>query len=799
MRQTGTKVVVCATLLDKTGRDTHIDISIEMIAHSTILAIICSTTVTVYPEYGLVSESIKTDQLIITHGEKSIYTDLIFNFPQYNVEENDLCFAREILTKVDNFDFNGLVSKANEEFIEAIDDQFSSQLNKPTLHEELLSKPITTRDQLHTLMINLDLCQQKKLHCEMEAISISLQGPAAKGYTRYKNQPYPCTKDELLKTDECSKIRAGSVCCNLQNSKNELNCPQDALEPAIVGLQHYIRSSPQLKLLVDRRIAPFTDDDLVPINEIKQFCFMLTRVKNENNTIILYENHRNDPINDPPEFEKMFFNEAPQMRQRRLASRFVNQLKNTNGLGKILEQVDILNTPISELRQKLEHSDQKTIRIIGNVEEQRMLKSALCQFSGEFKQNDLKHDLNQAKIMLESKIERVTNECEQLPIPHLISNEVATRFCRVNADNSVCVEEQVRNLYKCELSGTEINASGITIRLKITLSVPIDDAFQGFKYHTIPKYVNTNIFTDQENVTSRVVEKSPIPESKSDLHQLKDILAKISKYRRRRNIVKLHHNIELSNMPDFGAQHENELILFQKENCKTYAKLYVCPFSKNDHHFNQCVKALLGGNSRTVEKICEFNIYTTESNCEQEKIEMGYIISTSEKITISPAKEGQTIFNTEVLGSCTKVCFVPNTKSGASFQCDQRNYFLENKDSHAEIVVKNTEPLDIYKLKDGQAGLSDTIKTDWDKFNKFLAAKNVNARDFNSLTILSAGIIGITGFMFGTKRAILAGKLIASFIEKSHIFARKRFASKNEGYAAYLKLKELQSKNSYCA
>ena len=37
-------------------------------------------------------------------------------------------------------------------------------------------------------------------------------------------------------------------------------------------------------------------------------------------------------------------------------------------------------------------------------------------------------------------------------------------------------------------------------------------------------------------------------------------------------------------MPRFGAQHANELILIKHENCKTYAKLYVCHISKQFSH-----------------------------------------------------------------------------------------------------------------------------------------------------------------------------------------------------------------------
>ena len=155
-------------------------ISIEIIAYFNILAIIWSTTVAVYPENGLVSELIKV-LFSIPNGEKSIYTDLVFNFPQYNVKENDSCFSREILT-----------------YFEAITNQFSSQINKPIFHEEVSSKAITTKDQLHSLVFNLDLCQQKKIHSEMEAISVFSPGQVAKGYTRYQSQPYHCVQEDFF-------------------------------------------------------------------------------------------------------------------------------------------------------------------------------------------------------------------------------------------------------------------------------------------------------------------------------------------------------------------------------------------------------------------------------------------------------------------------------------------------------------------------------------------------------------------------------------------------------------------------
>ena len=767
----------------------------EMINILTFCVFANAIDVKVYAEYGLITESLITNDLVITHGSKKLKFDIKLRYPQYEVIGDEKpCLARELLNN-NNFDFDDIVRTANEEFLQVLDDQIAPHMNKATLHTDLINRNLKTREELHLLMQNLDLCQKGEIKCEMELINIPIM-PTTRGYTRYKNQIYPCDPEEVFRTEQCSSVRDNSICCFLENNKNIGNCPGDVLEGPTSMAHHYIRQNTNLRIEL-----PINDFKAVSIMDIEQFCYMLTKVTSKNGTVI-YENKRNDPYEDPVDWDKIENNNAERInasRPRRFAARFWSEVKSGNNLNFNLEEVDLKNAPMSELKTKLEHSEQKVVKIFGDREEMSDLRTSLCQFTGMFKANDLLHALTTTRAILESKVERIATECEQLPVPHIIPIDLIRRLCRVFVDNSICIDDQVRNLFNCKMQGTSLDDSAITLRIELDFSLPINDDFEGLRMFAMPKYINTNTFTEQENVTlskSNTVDK---PEQKSDMEVLKDILNKISNSRKRRNLVKLHHNIKLNSMPEIAAKHKDDLILFREVNCRKLKNLYICPYENNDNHASQCVSSLISGNTKAVQQICSFEMYKTESECEQRKTSYGFIISTSEKISLNPVKNTDTVFTHEVVPYCSDICFIPHGKSGASFQCNNRNYILESIETKVNVSYIKTDKLNLYELKDGVSGISETLKTDLKKVNWFLNKTHVNSRDLNTATVLSAGIIGVASFLFGTKRALMGGKMLAHLILKYKESSRKKFAKTNEGYATYLKLKELQRRNEMCA
>ena len=289
-----------------------------------------------------------------------------------------------------------------------------------------------------------------------------------------------------------------------------------------------------------------------------------------------------------------------------------------------------------------------------------------------------------------------------------------------------------------------------------------------------------------------------IPEN-SDLLKLKEVLQDIGNPRSKRNIVDLHHNVLLSNIPDYSAAHLSDVLFFKKEKCEIFTKIIVCPYSENDHHSSKCTAALMSGNTKTVQSICEFSVYTTESACEQIKTLNGYIVSTSEPVHITPLTDSKSVFVTEIINTCDDLCFIPREKEGTSFQCDNRNYFLEPTTRNYTVKIINTEPLNLLEINEARARLSDTLKTDYDGFNSFLKAKNIDQRVLNLLTLTSGGVLGMAAFLFGTRRAVLGEQLLAAFIQKMRKTITSRTASKNLGHQTYLRLKQLQSENSMCA
>ena len=757
----------------------------EMIFYALILLTV-SEKITVFTEYGLVIEELEPSKLVITHGTKIFNFDIHMRYPSYQISQDEKCVARE-LYNMENKSFDGIIETVNKDFHKIIEEDIQ-EIKHDTISTTLF-KAVSSPSDLQKMMVNLQLCQSE-LKCLMDPVNTHRQ-PGSRGYTRYKNQPYPCYPEQAMRTEQCSRVRPNAVCCYKQNSKNGGNCPMDALEKPINRLQYYLDNNPSV-------IVYFKGKD-VPIKTIDQFCFVLNKATTPNGTI-LYQNYTNaytDPVGTDPHWDYKRFLEQSH-REKRANKDLWYRVKNQHAVDLSLEHVDILNSTISELKNALEHPENKVSSMYGDKEHLKDAKQWICNFLGAYKTENIVNNLYEVRSKLEAELERLDFECKTNSVPNLIPTEILMRFCKVTSDNTICIKEQIRELFKCETVGSNVQNDEIIYRVKLKISVPIGDQFLAHKLFTIPKYISSDTFIDHRNVSNLATTSEPKTEN-SDILKLKDILLEIGNPRYTRSMVDLHHNIMLNNIPDYAAQHSSDVLFFKNEVCQKYSEIIVCPYSKNDHHTSKCTVALMTGNTKTVESICEFSIYTTESNCEQLKTSNGYIISTAEQVHITQMSDQKSVFIDEILTSCSSVCFVPREEEGSSFQCDGRNYFLEPTNKNNSIVLKQTEPIDLLKINDGRARLSDTIKTDFGKFNSFLKDKNVDQRVLNLLTLTSGGVLGMAAFLFGTRRAVLGGQLLAAFIQKLRKKVHERSKMKNIGHQTYLKLKQLQSESTMCA
>ena len=76
---------------------------------------------------------------------------------------------------------------------------------------------------------------------------------------------------------------------------------------------------------------------------------------------------------------------------------------------------------------------------------------------------------------------------------------------------------------------------------------------------------------------------------------------------------------------------------------------------------------------------------------------------------------------------------------------------------------------------------------------------DIEQRDINLLTIMSGSVLGLAAFLFGTRRAVLGGQMIAAFAQKMRKITHERFKKHNVGHQTYLKLKKLQNESTMCA
>ena len=731
---------------------TRLKRSVAMFA-ITLLEIICATTINVYSQYGFLTEEIEANTMVITHGSQSFNFDIHMRVPRYDIGKNEACVARQIYQTTENSkDFNEMLSDINDDFYQVIKQDIETINNDET--STRIAEPVKNYRDLRRLMANLNQCGSL-LKCLFDPVNVDRQ-PGTSGYTRYKNQIYPCFEDQAFKTGQCERVRPNAVCCYVQNSKNGGNCPIDELEKPTIRAQHYLDENPSVKV--------YFDGDFVPIRTIQQFCFVLNRATLSNGTI-LYENYTNDytdSISTDPFWDVKRRSELGRGKR----STIWHRMRNQHDIDLSLEHVNILNSSISDLKNALEHPERKVASIYGDEQILQSSKEWLCNYLGAFDESNIIGSLYNQRAKLEDELERLDFECRTSVVPIVVSTEILMRFCRVVSDNSICIKDQVRELFSCESIGSSIQNEEIILRLKLKISIPIGDYFNSHKIYVIPRFISTETFTDHPNITDVAKPEQIVNKDRSDIVKLRELINEIASMRRKREIVNLHHNLVLNNIPDFAAEHSGDVLFFKESDCKRLREILVCPYAKNDHHASKCTVALMTANTQSVESLCEFSIQTTESNCEQIKTKFGYIVSSNEPVYITPMTNQKSVFVTEVLQTCEGICFIPREKEGLGFQCDGRNYFLEKTELNHTVTNRESQPLDLLKINDGRARLSDSLKTDFNPLNKFMNTHDIKQRDINMLTIMSGSVLGLAAFLFGTRRAVFGGQMIAAFAQK---------------------------------
>ena len=396
-----------------------------MISYTTF-SIIAATTINVYTEYGFITEELEPNTLVITHGSRTFNFDVHMRFPSFDISQQEKCLSRELYNTADKeMTFDEMIDGVNNDFERIIKQEVETIIDGDVT-PRVLEKVETSQD-LQRLMANLDLCG-KELNCLMDPVNTDRQ-PGTKGYSRYKNQIYPCFPSQALQTDQCSHVRPNAICCYVQNSKNGGNCPMDALEEPIIRAQHYLDLNPSVIVRLG--------GESVPIKTVKQFCFVLNKAALPNGTI-LYENYTNeylDPIGTNPFLDEK--REAENRRKRRSTSQLWDKMKHQQNLDLSLEHVDILNSSISELKMALEHPERKVASMFGDVEQKRLTADWLCDYLGAFKSNNIIKSLYDVRSKLERELERLDFECRTSMIPTLIPNEILLRFCRVVSINTI--------------------------------------------------------------------------------------------------------------------------------------------------------------------------------------------------------------------------------------------------------------------------------------------------------------------------------------------------------------------------
>ena len=106
-------------------------------------------------------------------------------------------------------------------------------------------------------------------------------------------------------------------------------------------------------------------------------------------------------------------------------------------------------------------------------------------------------------------------------ITTVIFTEILLRFCRVVSDNSICIKDQVKELYSCESIASSIQNEEIILRVKLKSSIPIEDNFTSHKIYVFSRFISTETFTDHSNITD-IAEPGIVIKQRFDMVQLRD-------------------------------------------------------------------------------------------------------------------------------------------------------------------------------------------------------------------------------------------------------------------------------------
>ena len=235
----------------------------------------------------------------------------------------------------------------------------------------------------------------------------------------------------------------------------------------------------------------------------------------------MYENYTNDytdSISTDPFWDVKRRSELGRGKR----STIWHRMRNQHDIDLSLEHVNILNSSISDLKNALEHPERKVASIYGDEQILQSSKEWLCNYLGAFDESNIIGSLYNQRAKLEDELERLDFECRTSVVPIVVSTEILMRFCRVVSDNSICIKDQVKELYSCESIASSIQNEEIILRVKLKSSIPIEDNFTSHKIYVFSRFISTETFTDHSNITDIAEPEKIVIKQRFDMVQLRD-------------------------------------------------------------------------------------------------------------------------------------------------------------------------------------------------------------------------------------------------------------------------------------
>lgn len=313
-------------------------------------------------------------------------------------------------------------------------------------------------------------------------------------------------------------------------------------------------------------------------------------------------------------------------------------------------------------------------------------------------------------------------------MPDEISTITLHKLCSSVTDSSVCSDEiLVRSLFNCEIVPPKIDLDYVDVRFVLSFKIPIAEDYVAKDIISVGIPYSSSLIDSIANVTDIDSMKNEKVDTKPDQKELKkalgDLLGDILTDRSKREIIKTYHFLGIRNLPEVMFNHENDLILFQREKCfKTNAKYgFICDYSEVDVRSSGCLKAIINKSTARIKSMCAISLFSSNQNCIIKSVDnLGYIVSSHVKVEIITGENGG-IFHNEKSSDCQKICFVGVSNVKRSFKCGERD-FLVNKVPDIEIESKliKLKKIDISDLTSRKHEISDLTGSGFKLIDNFV-------------------------------------------------------------------------------